>query len=78
MGPKMKEPIRTWRLKTYDNIDVYGDGEGRYSLEALANFAGVKFMEGEHPQDHLETLGEEIGNILGVECHWVRGPDLFE
>jgi hypothetical protein len=76
--PKMKEPIRTWRLKTFDNIDVCGDGRGNYSLEALANYAGVKLTEGERPEDDMEALREEISDILGVECHWVRGPDLYE
>jgi hypothetical protein len=74
----MKEPIRTWRLKTRDNIDVYGDGRGNYSLDALANFAGAKFTEGERSEDDMEALGEKISDILGVECHWVRGPDLYK
>jgi hypothetical protein len=74
----MKGPIRTWRLKTYDNIDVYGDGKGNYSLKVLPNYAGVKFTEGERPEDIMDTWREEIGKLLNVECHWVRGPDIYE
>jgi hypothetical protein len=73
----MKNPIKTWWLKTHDNIDVCGDGKGRYTLEHLPDCAAVEFREGERTDGEMETLGEEISKLLGVECHWVRGQDIY-
>ena len=73
----MKNPIKTWWLKTHANIDVCGDGKGRYSLEYLPDYAAVEFREGEHPDGEMEILGEEISKLLGVRCHWVRGRDIY-
>jgi hypothetical protein len=25
----------------------------------------------------MEILGEEIGKLLGVRCHWVRGQNIY-
>ena len=72
-----KNPIKTWWLKTHDNIDVCGNGKGRYSLEYLPDSAAVEFREVEHAEDDMEILGEEISNLLGVKCHWVRGQDVY-
>jgi hypothetical protein len=73
----MKNPIKTWWLKTHENIDVCGDGKGRYSLEYLPDYALVEFREGEHQDADMETLVKEISKLLGVECHWVRGQDIY-
>ena len=73
----MKNPIKTWWLKTHDNIDVCGNGKGRYSLEYLPDSAAVEFREVEHAEDDMEILGEEISNLLGVKCHWVRGQNIY-
>jgi hypothetical protein len=73
----MKNPIKTWRLKTHDNIDVFGDGKGRYTLEYLPDCAAVEFREDEQADDDMEILGEEIGKLLGVRCHWVRGQNIY-
>ena len=43
---EVKNPIKTWWLKTHGNIDVCGDGKGRYSLEYLPDYAAVEFREG--------------------------------
>jgi hypothetical protein len=72
-----KNPIKTWWLKTHDNIDVCGNGKGRYSLEYLPDSAAVEFREVEHADDAMEILGEEISNLLGVRCHWVRGQNIY-
>jgi hypothetical protein len=72
-----KNPIKTWWLKTHDNIDVCGNGKGRYSLEYLPDSAAVEFREVEHAEDDMEILGEEISNLLGVKCHWVRGQNIY-
>ncbi len=73
----MKKIVKTWWLKTRDNIDVCGDGKGRYSLEHLPDCAPVEFREGEHPDADMEILGEEISKLLGLQCHWVRGQDIY-
>jgi hypothetical protein len=73
----MKKTVKTWWLKTHDNIDVCGDGNGHYSLEYLRDCEAVEFREGEHAHDDMETLGAEISKLLGVECHWVRGRDTY-
>jgi hypothetical protein len=72
-----KNPIKTWWLKTHDNTDVCGNGKGRYSLEYLPDSAAVEFREVEHAEDDMEILGEEISNLLGVKCHWVRGQNIY-
>jgi hypothetical protein len=74
----MRKIVKTWWLKTRDNIDVCGDGNGNYSLEHLPDFAAVEFRDGELQDDDMEVLGEEISKLLGVECHWVRGQDIYE
>ena len=74
----MRKTVKTWWLKTRDNIDVCGDGKGRYSLEHLPDYAAVEFRDGERQDDDMEILGEEIGKLLGVESHWVRGQDIYE
>jgi hypothetical protein len=68
----MKNPIKTWRLKTHDNIVVSGDGKGRYTLEYLPDCAAVKFREGEQADDDMEILGEEIGKLF--RCQVSLGP----
>jgi len=73
----MKNPIKTWWLKTHDNIDVCCDGKGRYSIEYLPDCEPVEFRDGELPNDDMEILGEEISELLGVKCHWVRGQDIY-
>ena len=39
----MKKLVKTWWLKTHDNIDVYTDGKGNYSLEVLPSL-GVECL----------------------------------
>jgi hypothetical protein len=73
----MKNPIKTWWLKTHDNIDVCSDGKGRYSLEYRPDYVAVEFREGEQADDNMEILREEISRLLGVRCHWVRGQDIY-
>jgi len=67
----MEKVVTIWWLKTHDNIDVYGDGKGHYDLEALPSFSAVEYVEGERPENDMDTLREEISNLLGVDCHWV-------
>ena len=73
----MKKVVKTWWLKTHDNVDVCADAKGHYSLEHLPGCAVVEFREGEHTDDDIEILGAEISEFLGVECHWVRGLDIY-
>jgi hypothetical protein len=72
-----KNLIKTWWLKTHDNIDVCGNGKGRYTLEYLPDSTAVEFREVEPAEDDMEILGEEISNLLGVRCHWVRGQNIY-
>jgi hypothetical protein len=74
---EIKKPVKTWWLKTHDNIDVCGNGKGRYSLEQLPGSSAVEFREGQQPIDEMEILGREISKLLGLECHWVRGQDIY-
>jgi hypothetical protein len=73
----MKKVVKTWWLKTHDNIDVCGDAKGHYSLEHLPGCAVVELREGVHTDDDMEIFGAEISELLGVECHWVRGLDIY-
>lgn len=74
----MGKIIRTWWLKTLENIDVYTDGKNQYGLEGLPNYSLVQFREGERPWNSMESWQKEISHLLGVECHWVRGRDIYE
>jgi hypothetical protein len=69
----MKRAVTIWWLKTHDNIDVYSDGKGHYSLEVLPKFAAVELRDGEYSEDELEISAEKISQRLGIRCRWVRG-----
>ena len=55
-------------------------------LEQL-DIEAIQKAIGQLPEEFRETVAlatveglayQEISDILGVECHWVRGPDLYE
>jgi hypothetical protein len=69
--------LRTWFLRTKDGREVLRDLRGHATLEDGSNIR-YEFIEGQHPWEDKEALASEVGDLLGIECVWVRGPDWTE
>jgi hypothetical protein len=38
----------------------------------------IEFIDGQHHLEDKELLSQEVSNLLGVDCVWVRGPDWIQ